>query len=215
MLVSELGGSRGLLDKIAELGIDYPVTRDEARALTEKVKESEARGYQYEGADASLELLVRRTLPGYQPPFNLDDFWVVLRRSDKSIEVDDNKEMQAEAMVKVRIFGRGDPRRPRHADRCRRQRPRQRPRRRRAQGPRRVLPGISEIRLVDYKVRVIDSSAGTGASVRVLIECADESRPLADASAPARTSSRPHGSPSQTPTSGGCSAIRRRGKIER
>jgi 2-isopropylmalate synthase len=91
MLVSELGGSRGLLDKLGELGIDYPLSREEARSLTEKVKDSEARGYQYEGADASLEMLVRRTLPGYHPPFHLDDFWVVLRRSDKSIEVDDNK----------------------------------------------------------------------------------------------------------------------------
>jgi len=174
MLVSELGGSRGLLDKIAEIGIDYPVSREEARALTEKVKDSEARGYQYEGADASFEMLVRRTLPGYRPPFHLDDFWVVLRRSDKSIEVDDNKEMQAEAMVKLRIFAPGDPDgrvMQTAAD---------------GDGPVNALDaavrkalgeyhsGIGEVRLTDYKVRVVDSSAGTGASVRVLVECADE-----------------------------------------
>ncbi|HLF71583.1 MAG TPA: citramalate synthase, partial [Dehalococcoidia bacterium] len=107
LLVSELGGSRGLLDKLGDLGIDYPLSRDDARRITDQVKEMEARGYQYEGADASLELLVRRGLPGYQPTFNLDDFWVVQRRRDSSKAGDGAKEMQAEAMVKVRVYGRG------------------------------------------------------------------------------------------------------------
>ena len=40
----------------------------------------ESRGFQYENAEASFELLVRRTRPGYQPPFELEDFWVVERR---------------------------------------------------------------------------------------------------------------------------------------
>jgi 2-isopropylmalate synthase len=177
LLVSELGGSRGLLDKLGDLGIDYPLSRDEARSLTETIKEQEAQGYQYEGADASLEMLVRRTLPGYAPAFNLDDFWVVLRRSERAERkppTHRHSEMQAEAMVKVRIFGRGgaeDELRQTAAD---------------GDGPvdaldhavRKALgefyPGIDNIRLVDYKVRVVDSNAGTGASVRVLIECSDE-----------------------------------------
>src|SRR5690606_19147822 len=110
LLVSELGGSRGLLDKLEDIGIDYPFTRDEARALTEKIKEMEARGYQFEGADGSLEMLVRRSLPSYHQPFTLDDFWVVLRRSDNRDVVDPyaHREMHAEAMVKVRIPGRGE-----------------------------------------------------------------------------------------------------------
>jgi 2-isopropylmalate synthase len=178
LLVSELGGSRGLLDKLGDLGIDYPLSRDEARALTETIKEQEARGYQYEGADASLEMLVRRTLPGYAPVFNLDDFWVVLRRSERpelTPPTHRHSEMQAEAMVKLRIFGKGgaeDDLRQTAAD---------------GDGPvdaldhavRKALgefyPGIDDVRLVDYKVRVVDSNAGTGASVRVLIECSDES----------------------------------------
>jgi 2-isopropylmalate synthase len=173
LLVSELGGSRGLMDKVADLDIDYPLTRDDARGLTEKIKEMEARGFQYEGADASLELLIRRSLPGYRPPFNLDDFWVVERRradADGNVEA---KEMQAEAMVKLRIFGRGgeeDRVVQTAAD---------------GNGPvsaldaavRKALgeffPGISSVHLIDYKVRIIDSTAGSGASVRVLIDLSD------------------------------------------
>jgi 2-isopropylmalate synthase len=173
LLVSELGGSRGLLDKLEELEIDYPLTRDDARRLTERVKEMEARGFQYEGADASLELMVRRTLPGFQARFNLDDFWVVERRRE---EARGAKEMQAEAMVKVRLFGQaGEEDRvvQTAAD---------------GNGPVNALdaavrkalateyPGVANVKLVDYKVRIIDSSAGSGASVRVLIDCSDGER---------------------------------------
>jgi len=170
MLVSELGGSRGLLDKVADLGVDYPFTRDDARGLTERVKEMEARGYQYEGADASLELLVRRSLPGYKPFFNLDDFWVMERRRDSSASDGSVKDMQTEAMVKVRVFGQAggeDHVLQTAAD---------------GNGPVNALdnavrkalaeyfPRITDIELVDYKVRIIDGGAGSGASVRVLID---------------------------------------------
>jgi 2-isopropylmalate synthase len=173
LLVSELGGSRGLLDKVADLGVDYPLSRDDARQLTQRIKEMEARGYQYEGADASLELLVRRSLPGYKPFFNLDDFWVVQRRRDKDGATGDAREMQAEAMVKLTVFdlaGVGSRLRQTAAD---------------GNGPVNALdaavrkalaefyPGVAEINLVDYKVRIIDPASGTGASVRVLIECRD------------------------------------------
>lgn len=174
LLVSELGGSRGILDKAAELGIDYPLSREDARQIAERVKEMEARGYQYEGADASFELLVRRSLPGFKQFFNLDDFWVVQRRRHH-MNGGHHNEMQAEAMVKVRIFGRGrdgeDELVQTAAD---------------GNGPvnaldaavrkalREYFPRIADVRLVDYKVRIIDSGAGTGASVRVLIECTDE-----------------------------------------
>jgi len=172
LLVSELGGSRGLLDKVAELGIDYPMTRDEARRIAELVKEKEAKGYQYEGADASLELLVRRNLPGYRQPFKLDDFWIIERRRELN-GGSGRTEMQAEAMVKVRVHGRGgqdDQVVQTAAD---------------GNGPVNALdaavrkalgeffPHITDVRLVDYKVRIIDSATGTGASVRVLIECTD------------------------------------------
>ena len=174
LLVSELGGSRGLLDKLGELGIDHPLSRDDARALTEQIKEMEARGYQYEGADASLELLVRRSLPGYKPPFNLDDFWVVERRRDAPTRRprprDAGRGDGQGARLRPRRRGPGDP------DGGRRQRPGERPRRRGAQRRWASSTRRSAIRLVDYKVRIIDTAAGTGASVRVLIESSDGDR---------------------------------------
>ena len=201
MLVSELGGSRGLLDKVEELGIEYPFTRDDARALA---KQSRSR----RRAATSTRARMRRSscwcgaaLPGYKPPFDLDDFWMVERRATARARRHD-REMQAEAMAKVRVFRQGG--RGRVPDGRRRQRPRQRPRRRRAQGARRVLPGdLRRDQLVDYKVRIIDSGAGTGASVRVLIESAATASAPGRPSAPARTSSRRHGWRSPTRSSGG------------
>ena len=165
LLISELAGSRGLLEKIREAGIDVEMDRDDARRVLEMVKEQESRGYQYEGAEASFELLVRRSLPDYEPPFELEDFWIVERRATRP--EDHGREMQGEAMVKVRVGGEmiqtaadGD-------------------------GPvdaldaavRKALltffPGLAAVKLVDYKVRIIDPAAGTGASVRVLIESTD------------------------------------------
>jgi len=133
----------------------------------------ESRGYQYEDADASLELLVRRSLPDYRQVFNLDDFWIVERRRE-SRESGGHREMQSEAMAKVRVFPRSADEEERvvqtAAD---------------GNGPFNALdaavrkalsewyPGINDIRLVDYKVRIIDSGSGSGASVRVLIESSD------------------------------------------
>ena len=165
MLVSELGGSRGLLEKMRDAGIEVEMDRDDARRVLGMIKEQENRGYQYEGAEASFELLVRRSLTGYEAPFELDDFWIVERRARRA--ENHGLEMQAEAMVKVRVGGEmfqtaaeGD-------------------------GPVNALdaavrkalvtfyPRLEAVKLVDYKVRIIDPGAGTGASVRVLIELTD------------------------------------------
>ena len=161
LLVSELGGSRGLLDKLTDLGIDYPLTpRRRPRADREGQGDGGAR----------LPVRGRRRLAGaagapqparlHSPPFNLDDFWVVERRSDRA---EDRRPAQGDAGGGDGQAARLRPRRrrgPRHPDRRGRQRPRQRPRRRGAQGAGRVLPRRStSIRLVDYKVRIIDSTA--------------------------------------------------------
>jgi 2-isopropylmalate synthase len=166
ILVSELAGQRNVLTKIKEQGIDVDLTPEEARRLLEHVKLMESRGYQYEGAEASFELLVRRSRPGYQAPFELEDFWVVERRRTRP-GASDEGDMQAEAMVKVSV---ADEVIQTAAD---------------GNGPvsaldaavRKALlefyPSLSAIKLVDYKVRIIDSAAGANASVRVLIESTD------------------------------------------
>jgi len=166
ILVSELAGQRNILTKIKEQGIDVELSTEEARRLLEQVKLMESRGYQYEGAEASFELLVRRSRPGYQSPFELEDFWVVERRRTRPGARDEG-DMQAEAMVKVSV---GDQLIQTAAD---------------GNGPVNALdaavrkallefyPSLAAIKLVDYKVRIIDSAAGTGASVRVLIESTD------------------------------------------
>ena len=160
-LVSELSGSHGVLAKLREQGVE--VDREEARRIVEQVKMMESRGYQYEGAEASLELLVRRSRPGYQPPFELEDFMVVERRHHGP----GDREMLAEAMVKVRV---GDEVIHTAAE---------------GNGPVNALdaavrkallqfsPSLEAVKLVDYKVRIIDPGHGTAASVRVLIESTD------------------------------------------
>ena len=168
LLISELGGSSGLLEKMRIPGLDIELKRDDARRVLELVKEQESRGYQYEGAEASFELLVRRSLDGYKQPFELVDFWIVERRATR---LDDHgRDMQAEAMVKVRI---GEEMIQTAAE---------------GNGPVNALdaavrkalvtfyPAVEAIKLVDYKVRIIDTAAGTGASVRVLIESSDADR---------------------------------------
>ncbi|MCH8009675.1 MAG: citramalate synthase, partial [Chloroflexi bacterium] len=168
LLISELGGSRGLLAMVKSAGIDVELSRDDARKVLEQVKERESQGYQYEGAEASFEMLVRRSLPGYKAPFELEDFWIVQRRATRP--EDHGLEMQTEAMVKVRV---GEEMIQTAAD---------------GVGPVNALdaavrkavvtfyPQLEYIKLVDYKVRIIDSAAGSGASVRVLIESTDGDR---------------------------------------
>jgi 2-isopropylmalate synthase len=178
LLISELAGSRGLLERMREAGLD--MSRDDARRVLELIKQQESRGYQYEGAEASFELLVRRSLPGYQQPYELVDYWIVERRATRPAgfegKVTDEqgrdvwwagREMQAEAMVKVRV---GDEMTQTAAE---------------GNGPVNALdaavrkalvtsyPVLEAVKLVDYKVRIIDTAAGTGASVRVLIESTD------------------------------------------
>ena len=167
VLVSELSGQRNLLMKLSERGIDFPLSQDEVKALLEVVKQKESEGFQYEGAEASFELLVRRSLPGYCAPFELDDFVIVERRSQKRAGTG---EMVAEAMVKLNIGGdlyhtAAEGNGPVNAlDAAVRK----------ALGE--VHAALAPVKLVDYKVRILDSQAASGARVRVLIESTDGAR---------------------------------------
>ncbi len=169
VLVSELSGQRNLLLKIEELDIDYPFTPEEIRALLQAVKQKESEGFQYEGAEASFELLVRRQIPGYVRPFEVEDF-VIVERHRHQRGNDQRSDMLAEAMVKLRT---GDSEQHTAAE---------------GNGPVNALdlaarkalagawPQVLDVKLVDYKVRILDSESATAAQVRVLIESTDGGR---------------------------------------
>jgi 2-isopropylmalate synthase len=169
VLVSELSGQRNVLRKLQEQGIDYPFTQEEVRQLLENVKQKESEGYQYEGAEASFELLVRRTLPGYARPFELEDFVIVERRRRISTEGHPS-EMLAEAVVKLKVGARTE-----HTAA-------------EGNGPVNALdtaarkalvafyPHVADVKLVDYKVRILDGQSATAAMVRVLITSSDGER---------------------------------------
>jgi 2-isopropylmalate synthase len=165
MVVSELGGSSGLLEKLKQVGFQYEISRDEARTLQQEINDLEALGYSFEGADASLYLLALRRRPDYSAPFEMDSYRTVERALSASSRHD--RELESEAIVKVVVNGE--------------------PMLEVAEGngpvsaldtaARKALvkfyPSVTAIHLIDYKVRIIDSAAGTNAAVRVLIESTD------------------------------------------
>lgn len=161
VLVSELSGVSNIVYKAKERGLDL-ARGDEARRILEKVKLMESRGFQYEGAEASFDLLIHRAQTDYQPAFELVDFMVIVEKRRRPSAT--GEEMLAEAMVKVKVAGQvihtaaeGDG--PVNAL---------------DQALRKALigsyPSLAQVKLVDYKVRILNESAGTESQVRVLIE---------------------------------------------
>jgi len=167
VLVSELSGRRNVSEKLREQGVNLLLTDEQAARALERVKERESKGAAFESAEASFELLVRRTLEGYQAPFILDDFLIVERRRHVAEGMPSDSAMMAEAMVKLRI---GEEMVQVAAD---------------GNGPvsaldaavrkalLQVFPAMEPVHLVDYKVRIINSQAGSDAAVRALIETSD------------------------------------------
>jgi 2-isopropylmalate synthase len=163
VLVSELAGRSNVLAKAAELGLD--LSPELAAEVLDQVKAAEHRGYAYEAADASFELLVRR-IAGVLPSwFALDSYRVMIERS--------TAEDRSEAIVRLRlgsgeegaerVVAVGDGVGPVHAL---------------DQALRRALssfyPALSAIHLVDYKVRILDGRAATRAVTRVMLTSADQ-----------------------------------------
>jgi 2-isopropylmalate synthase len=157
ILVSELSGASNIA---AKAGKKFDIEHDKAtlRRVLEKVQDLENAGYQFEAAEASFELLLRKEIGRHRKFFDLDHYRVVVLKTD-------TREPVAEATVKLQINGctehtvaEGD-------------------------GPIAALdqalrgalarhyPTISDVHLTDYKVRVINSKDETSANVRVIIEC--------------------------------------------
>ncbi len=156
-LVSELAGRGNVAGEGASSsGVER--SSSQAQEVLEQIKKLEAQGFTFEGAEASVDLMLRRAHPGYVPPFELIDFMVLVERRRGR-----------------RRAGRGDRQGARraedHAHGRRGQRPGQRAGRGPAQGAARRLPAAcASVKLVDYKVRILDSDTATAATVRVLID---------------------------------------------
>src|SRR5712692_5998482 len=160
VLISELAGRSNIIMKARELGFDVTKETPRLEAILKRVKKLEHEGYEFEAADGSLALLIRRTLKEEPPPFSVDAYHVSMR-SDGSATV-------CEATVKVRA---GNEHAHTVAD---------------GDGPVNALdralrsalikfyPDLEAMHLTDYKVRIVDSSRGTAAKTRVLIESSDE-----------------------------------------
>jgi 2-isopropylmalate synthase len=156
IVVSELSGRGNVRMRASELGID---ASGQERALVGRIKELENQGYQFEAAEGSFELLTRRFQAGYVAPFEVLDVVVISEQRR-------GNSMFAEATVKVRI---GDEVVHTVAE---------------GTGPVHALDGafhkalndafplVREVQLADYKVRILDPEAATGAKTRVLIEAA-------------------------------------------
>jgi len=170
ILISELAGRATVLEKAREAGIEL----DDAAAqrTVERVKALEHQGFQFEAADGSFELLMRREAGNYEPLFRLESWRVVVeKRADGQVET--------EATIKIWIptpdasDGEGEHRYVRTAE---------------GNGPVHALdsalrdaigeihPHLRDIDLVNFKVRILDETKGTGAVTRVLIDASDGQR---------------------------------------
>ena len=160
-LISELSGKSTVLAELekAKIGED----KELARKILNRVQELENQGYQFEAANASFDLLVKKIMGTYKPSFKLVKYHTIVEKRDTG-------DMVTEATVKLvrpdgvteHVVGEGD-------------------------GPVNALdaalrkslenfyPGIKDIHLIDYKVRVVNAKAGTAARVRVIIESRDKS----------------------------------------
>jgi 2-isopropylmalate synthase len=157
-LISELSGASNVLDKLEKKKMISD--RTVARKILQKVQDLENEGYQFETAEASFDILVKKAMGSYKPSFELIKYHVDVERSESG-------RMVTEASVKLSVDGRiehvvseGD-------------------------GPVNALdgalrkamesfyPNIKNMSLIDYKVRVVNAKAGTAARVRVIIESRD------------------------------------------
>jgi 2-isopropylmalate synthase len=160
VLISELSGRANVAHKLREMGLEDELNADQVRALAQRLKEMESQGYQFEGADGSFELMVRRMLPGYAPPFEVLDALVLAEKRNGS-------PMLSEATVKMRV---GDQLMHTASD---------------GDGPVNALdramrkalvpthPWLEDVQLTDYKVRIVDPQSATAALTRVLIDASD------------------------------------------
>ena len=155
--ISDQSGKSNIQFKAHEFGIDLENDQKAVSTILSKVKDLEEKGYQFEGAEGTLELIMREATGQYAPYFNLKGFRIISEKKEG------DSTTMSEASIKVEVNGRTE-----HTAAN-------------GNGPvgaldaalRKALevfyPEIGEVHLTDYKVRVLNEKAGTGAPVRVLI----------------------------------------------
>ena len=162
VVISELSGRGNLLSKADQMGLNA-AELSEIPEVLQKIKELEYRGFTFEGAEASVELMLHRSRSDYMPPFELIDFMAV-------VEHREGRGLFAEATVKVRVGDRifhtaAEGNGPVNAmDQALRK----------ALEP--VYPRIADFELADYKVHILNSDAGTAATTRVLLDMENGTR---------------------------------------
>jgi 2-isopropylmalate synthase len=156
VVVSEVAGRRNVRLRAHELGL---AAGEGEGAVLQRIKELEHRGFQFEAAEGSFEMLLLRRDPDYRPPFVVDDFTVIVEKRG-------GDGIRAQATVKLRV---GDEVMHTAAE---------------GDGPVNALdravrkallphyPALAEVHLVDYKVRIVDEHLGTAARPRVIVESA-------------------------------------------
>lgn len=159
ILMSELAGTSNLIHKLEEMGIKL-ADKEMLKKIVEQVKELEHKGYQFEGAEASLELLLYKIMGLYKEHFHLENFKVLVEKRGE-------EDYYSEAIIKLKIGeeivhtaaeGNGPVNALDNALR---------------KALDKTYPCINEMHLSDYKVRVLEGSQATAAKVRVLIESKD------------------------------------------
>jgi 2-isopropylmalate synthase len=161
LLVSEVSGKSTILKEIQKIFPNLTKDSPEVKLITDRLKQLEHEGYQFEGAEGTVELVMRKIIGKYRPFFQLNHFKTMGEQPSSS------GDLSSSALINISVDGtteitaaEGD-------------------------GPvnaldkalRRALevfyPQLKEVRLIDYKVRVLDTESATGAKVRVLIESTD------------------------------------------
>ncbi|MCK4739585.1 MAG: citramalate synthase, partial [Deltaproteobacteria bacterium] len=161
ILVSDLSGRSNILHKAEEFGIDLDSKSEVVQKILTELKELEFEGYQYEGAEASFELLIEGALGKREKYFKLHGFRVIDEKKDKGITP------QSEATIMLEVDGKVE-----HTAAT-------------GNGPinaldkalrkalERFYPSLKEVSLIDFKVRVLAGTVGTSSKVRVLVESGD------------------------------------------
>ena len=161
MLVSEMAGRASIELKGRELGFDLGNDRELVTRVADRVKEMEARGYTFEAADASFELLLTEEVTGKRLSFFDVESWRVITESRADGEAVSESTVKLIAGGEREVVtgeGNGPVNALDHALRA---------------AIERAYPAVNKFDLVDYKVRILDQGRGTDAVIRVLIETAD------------------------------------------